>query len=136
MRLRKAVAAAVTDPTDPAAVLALAYARSIDRATQVPATIADALDTLRHAAADADAVNENSDASRALRHVAGVIGAAAVLDKLGPKLLVALDVLLVTPKAILGVTGRLNRPAPVAEEPSDLDKLRERNGTRSSRAAG
>lgn len=137
MRLVKAVTQAVDDETEPAAVLALAYARSIDRATHVPATLADALDTLRRAAAAADTADETGDAGRAYRHVASVISAAAVLGSLGPKLLAALDTLLVTPKALVAVTGRMK---PAAAEPAGdvdpLDELRTRRGTRSARAAG
>lgn len=137
MRLVKAVTKAVDDPADPAAVLALAYAVAIDRATHVPATLADALETLRRAAVAADVADDTTDAGAAYRRVAGALAVTTVLDKLGPKLLTALDTLLVTPKAIVAITGRLTPPATEpAGDVDPLDELRDRRGTRSARAAG
>lgn len=142
MRLTRAVTTALTDRTDPAAVLALAYAKTIDQAMYLPPTLAAALETLRRAVAAADVENDDAKASRALELVTNALTAATILDRFGPKLLSALDVLLLTPKA-LAANGipPAEPPAPEpAAEPvagvSTLDELRERHGTRGQRAAG
>lgn len=142
MRLTRAVTEALANPSEPAAVLALAYARTIDRAMYVPPTLAAALETLRRAAAAADIENDDAKASRALEIVTTALTGATALERFGPKLISALDVLLVTPKALAGLgVPPAEPPAPEpAGEPaanvSELDELRERHGTRGQRAAG
>lgn len=133
MRLTEAVADAVADVDQPAAVLALQYADAIDQATHVPLALADALETLARAAELADGVDESDDASRAHRKVAAALATATILERLGPKLLTTLDTLLVTPRARAAVAHRLPGTAAPA---SPLDALRERHGTRGLRAAG
>lgn len=103
MRLTDVVATAVTDERAPAAALALVYAESIDEATHVPLGLADALDKLRRAA---EIANESADDGKssdehvkAYRKVAAAVSAVSVASDLGPKLLAALDSLLLTPKA-------------------------------------
>lgn len=142
MRLTRAVTDALTDRTDPAAVLALAYAKTIDQAMYLPPTLAAALETLRRAAAAADVENDDAKASRALELVTKTLTAGTALDRFGPKLLSALDVLLVTPKALagLGVPPAEPPASEPAAEPAagvtKLDELRDRHGTRARRAAG
>lgn len=140
MRLTRAVTDALTSRTDPAAVLALAYAKTIDQAMYLPPTLAAALETLRRAAAAADVENDDAKASRALELVTKTLTAGTALDRFGPKLLSALDVLLVTPKALAGLgVPPAEPPTPEAETTADvstLDELRNRHGTRAQRAAG
>lgn len=133
MRLTKAVAEAVTDRKTPAAVLALAYAETIEQATHVPLALASALDTLRRAAELLDEADETKDATRAFGKIAAVVATATILDRLGPKLLATLDALLITPKAKAALRDRLDNAGDPA---SPLDPLRERHGTRHLRAAG
>jgi hypothetical protein len=103
MRLTDVVATSVADTHAPAAALALVYAEQIDEATHVALGLAAALDQLRIAAQLAD---ESSTADRiddtnmrAYRKVAAALSAVTVASDLGPKLLAALDALLLTPKA-------------------------------------
>lgn len=142
MRLTRAVTDALTDRTDPAAVLALAYAKTIDQAMYLPPTLAAALETLRRAVAAADVENDDAKASRALELVTNALTAATILERFGPKLLSALDVLLITPKALAGLgvpPAEPPAPAPAAEPVAGvttLDGIRSRHGTRGERAAG
>lgn len=135
MRLAESVDAALPGSTEPAAVLALAYADAIDEASHVPLALAEALDLLRTAAAITDAGEEDGGdrASRAFRQVEAAVATVTVLDKLGPKLLAALDALLVTPKAKAAITGRLES---AGQPDSPLDELRNRHDSRRLRAAG
>lgn len=133
MRLTEAVAVAVADTDQPAAALALQYARTIDQATQVPLGLAGALATLHQAVLLADAAEDSDAAARAFRKVAAALATATLLERLGPKLLATLDALLVTPAA----KARLTRGLDNAAHPANpLDALRDRHGTRHLRAAG
>jgi hypothetical protein len=131
--LTEAVTKALTDLEQPAAVLALQYAEAIDQATHVPLALADALAALARAAELADDAAESDDAGRAYRKVAAAVATATILERLGPKLLVTLDTLLVTPRARAALAHRLGAGAQPA---SPLDALRDRHGTRKLRAAG
>lgn len=130
MRLTEAVTAAVADPADPAAVLALAYAERIDENIHVRLPIDNALRTLHEACT---ALDNPEAALAALTKVTAALSAVTVLGDLGPKLLTTLDALTLTPKAKAAITGGLDnagRPA------SPLDALRERHDNRRLRAAG
>jgi hypothetical protein len=133
MTLTEAVTEAVSDPADPAATLALAYADAIDQATHVPLGLADALDTLAAAAAAVDIADGSDDATRAHRKVAAALSAVTVLGDLGPRLLAALDALTLTPKARAALSRKLDDAARPA---SPLDALRDRHDSRHLRAAG
>lgn len=111
MRLADVVATAVADQRAPAAALAMTYAEQIDESGHVGLALAAALDQLRLAAQIAD---ESSTADkiddtnmRAFRKVAAALSAVTVTSDLGPKLLAALDALLLTPKARAGVGQQL-----------------------------
>lgn len=132
MRLTDVVAAAVTDQRAPAAALALVYAEQIDQATHVTSALAAALDTLRAAADLADEATELGDDAhaKAYRKVAAALGAVTVAGDLGPKLLGALDAMLLTPRA------RANAGQAVANAAaaSPLSTLRSRHDGRGLRA--
>ena len=101
MRLTDVVATAVADKRAPAAVLALAYAEQIDEATHTSLGLAKALRTVEAAVAtavDAD-LALHAGALDAYHKVAAAVSAVTVASDLGPKLLAALDALLLTPKA-------------------------------------
>lgn len=132
MRIAKAVTKALPNSTEPAAVLALNYADAIDQAAHVPLALAGALETLRRAAALADTDAGGDDAARAFDKIAAALATATILDKLGPKLLAALDALLITPKAKAAIAGGIDASRP----PSPLDEFRNRHDTRHLRAAG
>jgi hypothetical protein len=102
----------------PAAVLAQVYAARIDEATHLPLPLEKALDTLRVACRAA----ENPDrAYDALAKIAATLSAVSVAAELGPKLLSALDALLLTPKS----KAMLERKIPGEGKPlNPLDALR------------
>lgn len=134
MRLTEAVTEAVADASDPAAVLALTYAASIDEATHAPLGLAEALASLAVAAEIADE-ERSADARgdsyvRAFRKVAAALSAVSVASDLGPKLLVTLDALVLTPKARAAVGAAI----PTAEAVSPLQRLRERHDGRQLRS--
>lgn len=131
-RLTDIVSAAVADPRDPAAALALTYARQIDTATHVPFGLTAALDQLRRAAEQADAHDDKH--TRAFRKVAATLSAVTVTSDLGPKLLAALDALLLTPKARATVDKALDKithaDSPLAALRTEEDELGKRRATR------
>jgi hypothetical protein len=142
MQLTEAVGEAVTDASEPAAVLALAYAASIDEATHAPLGLADALALLAVAAMIADEQGSDLDEgptrsgdtyARAHRKVAAALSAVSVASDLGPKLLSALDALLVTPKA-RAAGGAAIPPPPAAANP--LQALRDRHDGRQLHSVG
>lgn len=124
MRLADSVASAVADPRAPAAALALVYAERIDESAHVALGLAAALDQLRLAAQLADEANTNDRADdanmKAFRKVAAALSAVTVAGDLGPKLLAALDALLLTPKARAAVSDSL----PTAKPGNPVDALR------------
>jgi hypothetical protein len=134
MRLTDAVEASVADKNAPAAVLALTYAASIDEATHVPLGLAEALARLALAAQLADETSPEGTPddvyARAFRKVAAAVSAVSVAGDLGPKLLAALDALLVTPKAQRAIGAAL----PGAPPANPLQRLRERHDSRTLRA--
>lgn len=137
MRLTDAVTDAVAGaPAAPAAVLALTYAASIDEASHAPLGLMEALETLAIAASIADQGMDDEGPGdrygRAHRKVAAALTAVSVASDLGPKLLAALDALLLTPKARAAVGAAL--PAPEAADP--LRELRERHDGRHLRSTG
>ena len=136
MRLTDVVTTAVNDTTSPAGVLAITYAESIDEATHVPLGLAAALDLLRRAAEIADesgtASQVGDENMRAFRKVAAALSAVSVASDLGPKLLAALDALLLTPKAQAAIGARL--PAPTGGGP--LQGLKDRHDGRHLRPVG
>lgn len=138
MRLTEAVTGAVAEhPDTPAAVLALTYAASIDEATHAPLGLTEALERLAIAASIAD--EERGDEGggdtygRAFRKVAAALTAVSVASDLGPKLLAALDALLLTPKAQKAVGAALPS-APPADDP--LQRLRNAHDARRLRTVG
>lgn len=124
MRLSDSVATAVADSRAPTAALALVYAERIDEATHAPLGLAAALDTLRDAAQLADEQNMtdgiNATHMHAWRKVAAAVSAVTVAGDLGPKLLAALDALLLTPKAQAAIRDKL----PTAHPTSPIEALR------------
>lgn len=129
MRLADAVATAVADQRAPAAALALAYAEQIDQATHVSLGLAAALTDVERAVMVA-IESGDLDALPAFRKVAAALSAVTVASDLGPKLLAALDALLLTPKARAAVAGQV----PVATPAGPLQRLRERHDGRHLRA--
>lgn len=133
-RLEKAVAAAADGLVEPAAELALVYAERIDESTHVPLGLADALDRLRLAAQLADESSTDERAadvnSKAFRKVAAALSAVTVAGDLGPKLLAALDALMLTPRARAKVKAVTTNARPA----SPLDELRSRRAARQRHA--
>lgn len=132
MRLTDVVATSVADQRAPAAALALVYAEQIDESSHVTTALADALDRLRFAAQLADAADEEGGDTnvRAFRKVAAALSAVTVASDLGPKLLAALDALLLTPKARAAAGQAVAATAPT----SPLGRLRDRHAGRNLRA--
>lgn len=130
MRLADVVATAVADARHPAAALALAYAEQIDEATHVTSALAEALAQLHLAAQIADessAADKIDDTNgRAYRKVAAALSAVTVASDLGPKLLAALDALLMTPKARAAAGQAVANATPTGP----LDRLRKRHDGR------
>lgn len=128
MRLADAVDRAVPDRTAPAAVLAVAYAERIDESGHTGLALAAALAQLRTAAQIADESNTEDRADdknmKAFHKVAAALSAVTVASELGPKLLAALDALLLTPKARAAVSDALPA-APVASSPVAALRARE-----------
>jgi hypothetical protein len=118
MRLTDVVATSVADRNAPAAALALVYAEQIDAATHVALGLIEALDRLRAAAllADETSTEDRADDAnmKAFRKVAGALSAVTVASDLGPKLLMSLDALLLTPKARAAVGQAIPPAVPVA----------------------
>lgn len=118
MRLADVVATTVADVNAPAAALAIVYAERIDESNHAPSALAAALDQLRLAAqiADEPTLADKIDDTnmRAFRKVAAALSAVTVASELGPKLLAALDALLLTPKARAGVGKQLAAATPAA----------------------
>lgn len=137
MRLADVVATAVADERAPAAALAIAYAERIDESSHVTNALADALDRLRLAAQLADesgSADKIDDTNmKAFRKVAAALSAVTVASDLGPKLLAALDALLLTPKARAGVGDAL--PGPAASAAGGLAGLRAEEDELASRRA-
>lgn len=137
MRLTDVVATAVADKRAPAAVLALAYAEQIDEATHTSLGLAKALRTVEAAVAtavDAD-LALHAGALDAYHKVAAAVSAVTVASDLGPKLLAALDALLLTPKARAAAGQAVAAAAPTsplgalrAEEDEFTRRRRERTG--------
>lgn len=134
MRLTDAVTASVADEGAPAAVLALTYAASIDEATHLPLGHATALRLIEAAVTTAAAADPlaYAGAHAAFDKVAAALSAATVASDLGPKLLAALDALLLTPKARAAVGAAMGNAAPA----SPLQRLRDRHDSRHLRSAG
>lgn len=134
MRLTDAVTASVADEGAPAAVLALTYAASIDEATHLPLGLADALRLIEAAVTTAAASDPLAYAGAhvAFDKVAAALSAVTVASDLGPKLLAALDALLLTPKARAAVGAAMGNAAPA----SPLQRLRDRHDSRHLRPAG
>jgi hypothetical protein len=140
MRLADVVATATGDQRAPAAALALTYAERIDESAHVSLGLIGALETLRNAAAIADetVVNDNGKADdtnmKAFHKVAAALAAVTVASDLGPKLLAALDALLLTPKARAAVDGAIPTAPPTASALNALraeeDELARRRATR------
>lgn len=126
MRLADVVTTAVADKRAPAAALAIAYAERIDESSHVALGLAAALDQLRLAAQIADesgSADKIDDTNmRAFRKVSAALSAVTVASDLGPKLLAALDALLLTPKARAGVGDAL--PGSAASAAGGLAGLR------------
>jgi hypothetical protein len=128
VRLTEAVATAVADgKSAPAAVLALTYAERIDEATHTTLGLAKALQVVR-TTVDAAGSDEARDA---LDKVCAAVSAVTVASDLGPKLLAALDALLLTPKARAAVGQAVTDTAPA----SPLAALRAEEDELASRRA-
>jgi hypothetical protein len=134
MRLADVVATAVADQRAPAAALALAYAEQIDESTHVTLGHVKALRLV--AAAVDEAVKLDplayADARAAFDKVAAALSAVTVASDLGPKLLAALDALLLTPKARAAAGQAVAAAAPAGP----LGRLRDRHDGRHLRAVG
>lgn len=134
MRLTDAVATAVADTRAPAAALALVYAERIDESGHVGLALANALEQLKRAAEIADEANTNDRVDdrnmTAFRKVSAALSAVTVASDLGPKLLAALDALLLTPKSRAAVSDALppasagNPLAGLRAEEDELSKAR------------
>ena len=137
MRLADVVATAAADRAAPAAALAIAYAERIDESGHVGLALAAALDQLRRAAELADEANPNDRADdtnmKAFRKVAAALSAVTVASDLGPKLLAALDALLLTPKARASVSDGLPTAKP-AGNPVDALRAEEDELSKARRA--
>ena len=135
MRLADAVAKAAKDCTAPAAALALVYAERIDESGHASLALSAALDQLRLAAQLADessTADKIDDANmKAFRKVAAALSAVTVASDLGPKLLAALAELLLTPRALAGVSKQIAAPAAPADP---LKQLRDRYDNRHLRS--
>ena|SRR5581483_1709605 len=125
----------------PAACLALVYAKQIDEVTHVRATLDKALRTLRAACEAYEDGDEGADGPSALdayAKVSAALCAVTVAADLGPKLLAALDALLLTPKARAAIDAKT--PGAAAAPANPLDALRaeqdELKARRDRRAAG
>jgi hypothetical protein len=129
MRLADVVATAVADQRAPAAALALAYAEQIDMATHVGLGLAAALAEVEQAVAVA-IESGGVDALPAFRKIAAAVSAVTVASDLGPKLLAALDALLLTPKARAAAGQAVADAAPGGTK----QRLRERHDGRRLRA--
>lgn len=125
MRLADVVAMSVTDASEPAAALAIAYAERIDESGHTGLALAAALDQLALAAKTADDTSASDRVDdtnmKAFRKVAAALSAVTVASELGPKLLAALDAMLLTPKARAAVGQQLPGATPAV---SPLDALR------------
>lgn len=132
MRLADVVATAVADQRAPAAALALAYAEQIDEATHVTLGHAAALRMIEAcvtAAVRSDPV-AYAGAQAALDKIAAALSAVTVASDLGPKLLAALDALLITPKARAATGKAIGDAAPT----NPLQQLRDRHDGRHLRS--
>lgn len=137
MHLADVITTAVADQrAAPAAALAVTYAELIDEPTRVTLGLADALDKLRAAAQLADesgTADKISDENmKAFRKVAAALSAVTVTSDLGPKLLAALDALLLTPKARAAAGQAVADAAPGGV----VKRLRNRHANRHLRAVG
>ncbi len=134
MRLADVVASSVADQRAPAAALAVMYAEQIDESTHANFGLAAALDLLRFAAELADAGGDTDKIddtyTKAFRKVAAALSAVTVASDLGPKLLAALDSLLLTPKARAAAGQAVSDATPA----SPLQRLRARHDGRHLRA--
>lgn len=134
MRLADVVAMSVTDQRAPAAALAITYAERIDECGHVGLTLDAALAQLRLAAqiADEASTTDRTDEAnmQAFRKVAAALSAVTVASDLGPKLLAALDALLLTPKARAATGRALAETTPA----STLQRLRARHDGRHLRS--
>lgn len=129
MRLADVVSRAVSDRAEPAAALAEVYAERIDESGHVGVALTNALAELRRAAllADESCTDGRADqsASKAYDKVAAALSAVTVAAELGPKLLAALDALLLTPKA-RAAAGEAVKGAAGAKPANPMDALRAR----------
>lgn len=129
MRLADVVATAVADQRAPAAALALLYAARIDDASHLPVALDKALRTVRGACLAAD---NPLPALDALDKISAALSAVTVTSDLGPKLLAALDALLLTPKARAAASKAIGAAAPA----SPLQQLKARHDDRHLRPVG
>jgi hypothetical protein len=140
MRLTDSVATAVTDARAPAAALALAYAERIDESSHIGLALAAALAQLRFAAqlADESGTADKIDDTnvRAYRKVAAALSAVTVASDLGPKLLAALDALLLTPKARAAAGQALTTVTPAGSPLGALRAEEDELAGRRARRAG
>jgi hypothetical protein len=132
VRLSDVVATAVADAKAPAAALALVYAERIDESNHVTTALAKALRFVE--AAVATAVESDplayAGAHDAFDKVAAALSAVTVASDLGPKLLAALDALLLTPKARAAVSKATGSEEVTGRGEDDLTKLRRRRAAR------
>lgn len=128
MRLADVVSKAVSDRHEPAAALAEVYAARIDESGHVGVALANALDALHKAAVIAD-MSADSPAQaghlKAWHKVADALSAVTVAAELGPKLLAALDALLLTPKARAAAGDAVKGAGKAAANPMDALRARE-----------
>ena len=116
MRLTDVVATSVADQRAPAAALALVYAERIDESNHVTTALAKSLRLVGEAVATAVESDPlaYAGAHDAFDKVAAALSAVTVASDLGPKLLAALDALLLTPKARAAAGQALASAAPAA----------------------
>lgn len=139
-RLADIVATAVADNRAPAAALAVVYAERIDESGHVGLALANALEQLKQAAKLADEANTNDRVDdrnmTAFRKVQAALSAVTVASDLGPKLLAALDALLLTPKARAAVGDQLPPAAPVTNPLGVLRSEEDEVAKRRAKRAG
>jgi len=135
VRLTDSVATAVADTRDPAAALALVYAERIDESNHVTTAFAKALRLVEAAVTEAAVTDPlvYAGAHDAFAKIAAALSAVTVASDLGPKLLAALDALLLTPKARAATDKAIRKIAPtnpIAQLQSEEDEVARRRARR------
>lgn len=115
----------------PAAELALVYAARIDEATHIRLALDRAMQQIRRACV---AHPETDKMLNAFDKINGALSAVTIASDLGPKLLAALDALLLTPKAQKELKEKM--PSDDSKSASPLAALRQGQDELAKRRAG